>query len=742
MITALALAAASSFAASVDPVAPALVSPLTRSAIAFSARADVNAVSSVVESSANAWSAMAGLDELTIAGLPLGATTTVDVALRKIDALAPGGSIVVMQSDKRGQPVAVPLATPAVDFYAGQVLGAPGSRVFLAHCASFTHGYAMLDGHTFIISSGAPGSAAPIVSYDLTTLPADAIIWKPFECETLTPSSVPVPNHEGGIAGGAPICRHLKLALDSDNELNAVYGGDVTATAAYMLLQAAAINEIYTSNLNVRVQASYVRIWTAPDPWTQTGSGSQLGEFRDYWQANMGGTTRDVAMLLSARGLGGGVAWLNSMCNQWAYNVSGNLAGWFPYPLQNNSDQNWDIMVTAHELGHNVGSPHTHDFCPPVDQCAPNGYFGGCQTEQVCTNQGTIMSYCHLCGGGLANVQLQFATASKDIIDESLAAASCNLTGIPQAPWAVADFASTVSVPISIDVLANDVLANCESVVIHTFTQPAAGQGSVTRLVGAGPGGRDLLQYTGPANLNAAVTFTYTLKDASNQIGLPGTVRVEKGTYWPATSVVGALNNVQVRYYVLSAPQVLPDFASLTPYLTTTTPTINYPSTGGNFANSGRSEEVGAAWTGWLNVPTNNLYTLYLNSDDGSKLWIDGTLIVNNDGLHGMVEKSAIVPLAAGRHALRVEFFENGGGAGCILSYSSSSIPKTTIGPAAFSYGGTAVIADFNFDGIVDGADLGALLGMWGTADLQCDLNDDGIVDGADLGILLGAWSS
>jgi hypothetical protein len=49
--------------------------------------------------------------------------------------------------------------------------------------------------------------------------------------------------------------------------------------------------------------------------------------------------------------------------------------------------------------------------------------------------------------------------------------------------------------------------------------------------------------------------------------------------------------------------------------------------------------------------------------------------------------------------------------------------------------------ADLNGDGVVDGADLGALLGAWGSATFA-DLNGDGIVDGVDLGTLLGAWGS
>jgi hypothetical protein len=46
---------------------------------------------------------------------------------------------------------------------------------------------------------------------------------------------------------------------------------------------------------------------------------------------------------------------------------------------------------------------------------------------------------------------------------------------------------------------------------------------------------------------------------------------------------------------------------------------------------------------------------------------------------------------------------------------------------------------DLNADGVVDGADLGALLGGWGGPG-PSDLTGDGVTDGADLGVLLGAW--
>jgi len=49
-------------------------------------------------------------------------------------------------------------------------------------------------------------------------------------------------------------------------------------------------------------------------------------------------------------------------------------------------------------------------------------------------------------------------------------------------------------------------------------------------------------------------------------------------------------------------------------------------------------------------------------------------------------------------------------------------------------------LADLDCDGVVDGADLGILLNLWGSDDELADLNGDGVVDGADLGILLNAW--
>jgi hypothetical protein len=54
-------------------------------------------------------------------------------------------------------------------------------------------------------------------------------------------------------------------------------------------------------------------------------------------------------------------------------------------------------------------------------------------------------------------------------------------------------------------------------------------------------------------------------------------------------------------------------------------------------------------------------YTFFLNSDDGSKLYIDDQLVIDNDGDHSLLELSGEKELSAGPHKVRIEFFEAGG---------------------------------------------------------------------------------
>jgi hypothetical protein len=76
------------------------------------------------------------------------------------------------------------------------------------------------------------------------------------------------------------------------------------------------------------------------------------------------------------------------------------------------------------------------------------------------------------------------------------------------------------------------------------------------------------------------------------------------------------------------------------------------------------------------------LYTFYLSSNDGSKLYIDGELIIDNDGLHGALEKQGMVKLSRGKHALRITYFQAGGGYHLKAFISGPDSEKVSIPPS------------------------------------------------------------
>ncbi|MEE2747366.1 MAG: LamG-like jellyroll fold domain-containing protein, partial [Candidatus Thermoplasmatota archaeon] len=83
--------------------------------------------------------------------------------------------------------------------------------------------------------------------------------------------------------------------------------------------------------------------------------------------------------------------------------------------------------------------------------------------------------------------------------------------------------------------------------------------------------------------------------------------------------------------------------------------------------------------TGIIHIPSDGNWTFYLSSDDGGKLWIDDVEIVDNQGHHGMRERSGVVWLEAGEHELRTEFFEHGGHAGLQLKWEGPGVSKQTV---------------------------------------------------------------
>jgi hypothetical protein len=399
---------------------------------------------------AEAYAAVKDLESVELSNFPLAPLgrgqqmTEVTLKLARSRAVSEDSQFVVASVDERGEIIEQPMDTPDVVIFRGKVVGDDESFVFLSFSPHGSHGFIRTQGVTQVISPGPFGEGRTPMIYNMDAIPRGAIHWRDFLCDAQAhdaeawPDMIHVDDDDTVNAAleSAP-CRLVDIAIETDKEFtDNLFSGDTDASGAYVATLLSASSEIFEENINVLFDVVFVRLWTGSDPWTGSNTTNQLFQFRDHWNANMGHIERDLAHYLSGRGLGGGVAWLSVVCHSTlGYALSANLNGFFPYPLQDNHSQNWDIMVVTHEFGHNFGTPHTHDFCPPLDECPPSQWFGSCQSQQNCTNQGTIMSYCHLCNGGLGNVLLEFhPVVRQTMLDYLNTVTNCDLdcNGEPQ----------------------------------------------------------------------------------------------------------------------------------------------------------------------------------------------------------------------------------------------------------------------------------------------------------------------
>ena len=71
----------------------------------------------------------------------------------------------------------------------------------------------------------------------------------------------------------------------------------------------------------------------------------------------------------------------------------------------------------------------------------------------------------------------------------------------------------------------------------------------------------------------------------------------------------------------------------------------------------------GIEWEGYLSIAQKGVYQFATKSDDGSVVYIDGNLVVDNDDLHAMRHITGVVSLGEGFHHVRIKYFDGGGGA-------------------------------------------------------------------------------
>ncbi|MBL9031460.1 MAG: alpha-L-fucosidase [Phycisphaerae bacterium] len=180
---------------------------------------------------------------------------------------------------------------------------------------------------------------------------------------------------------------------------------------------------------------------------------------------------------------------------------------------------------------------------------------------------------------------------------------------------------------------------------------------------------------TSPVRLTATTTVAARAFRGERAVSPVARATFTKADPWTAKAVARPQPGLRLRAYEIEL-ESLPDLGSLPHASARVVPTIGVDA-------RPRDYRYALRFDGFIRVPDDAAYTFTLNSDDGSRLFIDGRLVVDNDGLHSLRERSGVAPLAAGLHAIVVEFFERTGGDGLELFWAWRDLPRRAVPASA-----------------------------------------------------------
>lgn len=174
-------------------------------------------------------------------------------------------------------------------------------------------------------------------------------------------------------------------------------------------------------------------------------------------------------------------------------------------------------------------------------------------------------------------------------------------------------------------------------------------------------------------------TVRLTLTDIFDQTNTPAAVSATAAVLANATSVSGTLPGLGYKYCETTQTS-LPNFGTLAGSTLKLQGAVNLP----DLTVRQKHTSYACQFTGYVNVPTDGLWMFSLGSCDGSKLLVDGTALITNDGVHsGGSELTGTAALKAGKHAVEIQYFKGSSSSGdndqLKLSWEGPGVPKTVM---------------------------------------------------------------
>ena len=276
--------------------------------------------------------------------------------------------------------------------YVGEVAGRPGSKVVLSMTeAALTARIVLEDGRRLAL--------APALETATEDLPLYALYP---EAETANNRELDCATPDGGLTYSKEDLRAAEndkstggcvdVYLEVDYDIFAARGRNARTVAEWVAAQMNEVSLLY-QNIRVNLRVSEILVWDRTSPYSGAQSTTLLRQFQSERRSFNG----DLAQLLSFQA-SGGVAVVDGLCFP---STSGRMSfSSLGSDYRSVPTFSWNIMVIAHELGHLMGSQHTHACVwngndTALDAC-PGFTEGGCNASAPPAGGGSIMSYCHL----------------------------------------------------------------------------------------------------------------------------------------------------------------------------------------------------------------------------------------------------------------------------------------------------------------------------------------------------------
>jgi len=336
----------------------------------------------------------------------------IEVKLERTKGALENSSIVLASS---GEIVEAPNSV----HYKGYVSNKPGSSVGLSILNSEIMGIFSWDGESYTLgklkTDTKTGNAH--IFYKNNKLLLDF----PDPCHVTEEHDFSEKSPSGAKSSNTDNCVHMYFEVTHDIYLDK---GDLPSTLDYIEGALSQVKILF-DNEEINWEVEEILVWDTPDPYDGPSSGDYLTQFRNEINGNYNG---DLAHLLGYGG-GGGVAYLDVLCNNyWGVAYSGIGSSYNEVP-----EYSWTIMVISHEIGHNIGSPHTHACFwngddTMIDGCGPEAGYPqnpSCPVGPLPPSGGTVMSYCHLIGSVGIDLAEGFHPQVADLFADEVDNASC-----------------------------------------------------------------------------------------------------------------------------------------------------------------------------------------------------------------------------------------------------------------------------------------------------------------------------